>query len=440
MSKTNTTSVNAILCGTGEYTTGYVHNKGSQSDKKVGVVGLCMFELRRLGHVADISMVGTTGKKFEGIRKHLKKNIEDVYEGLDVTTHTFPADDVERDVYAYQAALDTLHPGDIATIFTPDPTHFEIAKYAIERGIHVLVTKPAVMTLAHHKELVKLAKKHNVLVMVEFHKRWDPIYTDARARARALGGFSFFTSFMSQPKFQLNTFKAWAGTLSDISYYLNSHHIDMHSWMMEGRAVPIRVVASASTGVAESEPYNCPKGTEDSITLMTTWRMLDADTTGTAVYTASWAAPKSDVHSQQRFHLMTHKGDINVDQAHRGYYVASDDSSFASVNPLYMSYAPSPDGHFNGHSGYGYKSIEAFVKAAQALNNKEITLDELNNRLPTLESTETTTAILEAGRISLDEGTYVDITYSEESGYNLVVGDSDNQHKKKKKIVEVDTV
>lgn len=32
---------------------------------------------------------------------------------------------------------------------------------------------------------------------------------------------------MSQPKFQLETFKSWAGIDSDISYYLNSHHIDV---------------------------------------------------------------------------------------------------------------------------------------------------------------------------------------------------------------------
>eukprot|EP00055_Hartaetosiga_balthica_P006179 m.19062 g.19062 ORF g.19062 m.19062 type:complete len:440 (-) comp5062_c0_seq1:73-1392(-) len=416
--------VNAVLCGTGEYTTGYVHTGGSKSDKKVGVVGLCMFELRRLGHVAEISMAGTTGKKFGGIRDHLKTKISDVYGGLDVSINSFPADDVARDVHAYREAIDTLKPGDVITIFTPDPTHFEIAKYAIERGVHVLVTKPAVMTLAHHKELVVLAKEHNVLVMVEFHKRWDPIYTDAKARARTLGGFSFFSSFMSQPKFQLNTFKSWAGKLSDISYYLNSHHIDMHCWMMDGRAVPIRVVASASTGVAESEPFNCPKGTEDSITLMTTWKMLDTGTTGTAVYTSSWAAPTSDVHSQQRFHFMAHKGDINVDQAHRGYFVASDDNPFASVNPLYMSYAPSPEGHFNGHSGYGYKSIESFVKAAQAVNSGEFHPSELDDRLPTLASTEATTAILEAGRISLDKGIHVDIKFSEEKGFALVIPES----------------
>lgn len=55
--------------GTGEYTTGFVGGGASGSDKKVGVVGLSLFDLRRRGKVGDLSMVGVSGKKFPGIRK-----------------------------------------------------------------------------------------------------------------------------------------------------------------------------------------------------------------------------------------------------------------------------------------------------------------------------------------------------------------------------------
>ena len=48
------------------------------------------------------------------------------------------------------------------------------------------------------------ARARGVHVQVEFHKRWDPMYADARARMRALGDCSYFQSFMSQPKFQLD--------------------------------------------------------------------------------------------------------------------------------------------------------------------------------------------------------------------------------------------
>ena len=61
---------------------------------------------------------------------------------------------------------------------------------------------------------------------------------------------------------------------------------------------------------------------------------------GTAVYTSSWVAPKADVHSQQRFFYMGQKGEINVDQAHRGYTVSKDGDGFKSVNPLFMKYTP----------------------------------------------------------------------------------------------------
>ena len=55
--------------GTGEYTTGFVGGGASGSDKKVGVVGLSLFDLRRRGKVGDLSMVGTTGSKFPAIRE-----------------------------------------------------------------------------------------------------------------------------------------------------------------------------------------------------------------------------------------------------------------------------------------------------------------------------------------------------------------------------------
>lgn len=45
---------------------------------------------------------------------------------------------------------------------------------------------------------------------------FDPVYSDAKARAKSLGEFNFFSAWMSQPKSQLETFRAWAGKDSDI--------------------------------------------------------------------------------------------------------------------------------------------------------------------------------------------------------------------------------
>mmetsp|Transcript_6863 Transcript_6863/g.10627 ORF Transcript_6863/g.10627 Transcript_6863/m.10627 type:complete len:90 (-) Transcript_6863:866-1135(-) len=65
-----------LMIGTGEYTTGYVHGKTSQSDKTLGVVGLTFFDLRARGKVGEkIAFCGTSGKKFPGLRKHLQNGI-----------------------------------------------------------------------------------------------------------------------------------------------------------------------------------------------------------------------------------------------------------------------------------------------------------------------------------------------------------------------------
>ena len=193
-----------------EYTTGYVGStgKGSTSDKKIGVVGLCMFDLRRRGLVGPVSMVGVSGKKFVPIREHLQKNISDVYNGLDVSFKSYPADDT-TDPNAYKTAIDDLSKGSAVTIFTPDSTHFDIAMYAIERGHHVLITKPATKLLEDHLKLVEAARKHGVFVYVEHHKRFDPAYADARYRAKKLGDFNYFYSYMSQVSAPLSPSKTF---------------------------------------------------------------------------------------------------------------------------------------------------------------------------------------------------------------------------------------
>lgn len=342
----------------------------------------------------------------------MKRCIEEVYNDMDLTCETFPSD-TEVDPAAYIKASSSFKAGDVVIIFTPDDTHFDIALECVKKGMHVMVTKPIVQTLEHHIQLAKLAAEKNVLVGVEVHKRLDPFYADARDRARsALGNFQYMYAYMSQPKHQLDTFKAWAGKSSDISYYLNSHHIDFSEWTLAGIARPVRVTATASSGVAKARGID----TEDSITLTVQWQNLDDKTLGCALYTSSWVAPKSDVHSQQRFFYMGSRGEINVDQAHRGCTVAVDDAPFASVNPLFMKYTPT-NGMFAGQASYGVKSFENFIDACRKVNaGKAKPGDYDDGSIATVHTTMQGTAILEAGRRSLDaDGRPMDIVYESET-------------------------
>ena len=83
--------------------------------------------------------------------------------------------------------------------------------------------------------------------------------------------------------------------------------------------------------------------------------------------------------------------------------MAADGGGFRSVNPLFMKYTPS-NGYFSGQRGYGYLSFEAFVDAAAAINAGKATAADFDASLATIGTTALTTAMLEAGRRSLDAG------------------------------------
>jgi D-galacturonate reductase len=108
-------------------------------------------------------------------------------------------------------------------------------------------------------------------------------------------------------------------------------------------------------------------------------------------------------------------GEVRVNQAKRGYEVTEDEDGLTHYNPFYMKYAPDEEGNFAGQGGYGYVSFEKFVDGCVALKEGRATLDDLDRRgLPTLKNTIATGAILEAGRVSLDEKRAVEIVEKDE--------------------------
>jgi len=66
-------------------------------------------------------------------------------------------------------AADVLEAGDIdaVAIVTPVWTHFDLAKRALENGKHVFVEKPFTATSAQASELIELAARRNLRIMVD---------------------------------------------------------------------------------------------------------------------------------------------------------------------------------------------------------------------------------------------------------------------------------
>ncbi|WP_417558672.1 Gfo/Idh/MocA family oxidoreductase [Mesoflavibacter zeaxanthinifaciens] len=62
---------------------------------------------------------------------------------------------------------------DLVVVNTPNVTHFEFTKMAVESGKHVIVEKPFTVTSKEAEVLIELADKHQVKLSVYHNRRWD---------------------------------------------------------------------------------------------------------------------------------------------------------------------------------------------------------------------------------------------------------------------------
>jgi len=65
---------------------------------------------------------------------------------------------------------------ELVVINTPNATHYEYTKKALQAGKHVVVEKPFTITVAEGEELIKLAKEHNRIITVYQNRRFDSDY------------------------------------------------------------------------------------------------------------------------------------------------------------------------------------------------------------------------------------------------------------------------
>lgn len=81
----------------------------------------------------------------------------------------------EYSCQCYTDAADLIGKVDAVTISAPTIYHCQLAKLFIENGIAVMIEKPLAATVQEGREIVELAKKHNVVVAVGHSERCNPV-------------------------------------------------------------------------------------------------------------------------------------------------------------------------------------------------------------------------------------------------------------------------
>ncbi len=73
---------------------------------------------------------------------------------------------------------------DAVTVAASTRTHFEIAKFFLENGVHVHVEKPMTATIAEGEELVRIAREKNLKLQVGHVERFNAALTSAKEKLK----------------------------------------------------------------------------------------------------------------------------------------------------------------------------------------------------------------------------------------------------------------
>lgn len=119
---------------------------------------------------------------------------------------------------------------DAVTITTPPGTHFDLAREAIESGVHVVVDKPFVPSSAEARELIDLATKAGVLLSVYQNRRWDAdlVTLAGVLEAGSIGRVWRVASRMDQD----NAASLRAGRGNGLLLDLGTHLLDQMVWLL----------------------------------------------------------------------------------------------------------------------------------------------------------------------------------------------------------------
>jgi len=287
---------------------------------------------------------------------------------------------------------------DCTIICLPDHLHFEAAKMILNHRIHCLVVKPLTPTVKMAKELIVLQKRKNLYAAVEFHKRFDEtnLYIKRAISEKMLGEMLYFSVDYSQRiNIPLNVFKAWSDK-TNIFQYLGVHYVDL-IYFLTGY-LPKRAMATGTKKILKQKGLD----TYDSIHAIIEWQNPQhPKDVFISQFNTNWIDPNiTTALSDQKYKVVGTKGRIECDQKNRGIEVVHESSGIRHVNPYFSEYLSDPDGKM-GFGGYGFTSINLFIKDVRDILSNKTNILKLEKTRPTFHHALVSTAVVEAVNSSL---------------------------------------
>lgn len=358
-----------------------------------------LYQLRRQGRIGNITVCAR------------RKETLDSLAGNERIRAAFPEQEFTPTTASYQDVLANAAERNLTILALPDQIHYEVAMAAIAAQQHLICVKPLVQKIQQAKDLEAAAKAKNLFVGVEYHKRFDDRALMARDRYRAgrFGEFRLGTARLFEKwYYRHSNFQNWfSKENSDAFTYVGCHYVDLVHFITGLLPVSVSVA-----GI----PEKFPNGVE-------AWMWTDARVKWSNggilnVQNALGYPDQGPGSNTQGMTLWTSEGDrggfLNHIDSHRGLEYCYVDGGYSEPSPDYMQYVPNHLGPGERVVGYGYRSIEALVDAAAAVETNPIDRQRIDEQgiVATAGNSSYNELVTEAARLSLEhDGREVLIQY-----------------------------
>lgn len=283
---------------------------------------------------------------------------------------------------------------DALSVATPDFLHREITLEAIDNGLHVLVEKPLDITVEGCEEIIEHSQKRNVLVQVDFHKRYDPdhMLLEKLIRQGRMGGICYGYAWAEDRIDVPTEWFNWTAKTSP-AFFLGVHFYDLFRWLLKSE-----VKSVYATG-RKSKLFNLGIDIYDYIQASVIY-----DTDANIFFSNSMILPKGFPSLvNQGLRVIGTEGIWENDTQNRGVEVCLSDQGLITPNNVFYSEGLDQLGN-SIYSGYSVDGLRYFVEAVRHLKRGGLISDFQIWRYPSAEDGLQATKVALAVHESINSG------------------------------------